>query len=115
MTTHNERRLLPWSGLDGKPCYLTIEANGGYLSRLADQIESVQLDLAAELLEHAFEVLGDGEVGQDELRCLTMDMTGALRDVHRVAISRGRRLPPMDPPAWEGDDEGPRLPAVAFG
>ncbi|MFB6572591.1 hypothetical protein [Streptomyces noursei] len=91
MTTHNELRLLPWSGPEGNPCYLSTEDSGGYLSRLADNTESVQLEVAAELLEHALEVLGDGETEPNELRLLAMDMTEALRDVRRVAISRGHR------------------------
>ncbi|MCX5449785.1 hypothetical protein [Streptomyces libani] len=115
MTTHNELRLLPWSGLDGKPCYLSTEGSGGYLSRLADSTEASQLDMAGELLEHALEVLGDGETESGELRLLGMDMAEALSDVRRVAISRGHRLPPTDPPACEGGDEGPQLPAAAFG
>ncbi|AZS72788.1 hypothetical protein DDE74_19085 [Streptomyces lydicus] len=115
MTTHNELRLLPWSGPEGNPCYLSTESSGGYLSRLADHTEAVQLEMAAELLEHAVEVLGDGETEPNEVRLLAMDMTEALRDVRRVAISRGHRLPLTDPPACEGGDEGPRLPAAAFG
>ncbi|MGX1975017.1 hypothetical protein [Streptomyces kronopolitis] len=115
MTTHNELRLLPWSGPEGNPCYLSTEGSGGYLSRLADTTEAVQLEMSAELLEHALEVLGDGEAQPNEVRLLAMDMTEALRDVRRVAISRGHRLPLTDPPASEGDDEGPQLPAAAFG
>ncbi|MEW2439104.1 hypothetical protein AB0952_34020 [Streptomyces caniferus] len=115
MTTHNELRLLPWSGPDGNPCYLSAEGSGGYLSRLADNTEAAQLEMSGELLEHALEVLGDGEAEPNELRLLAMDMTEALRDVRRVAISRGRRLPLTDTPAHEGGDEGPRLPAAAFG
>ncbi|MFF0625032.1 hypothetical protein [Streptomyces sp. NPDC004296] len=91
MTTHNELRLLPWSGPEGNPCYLSTEDSGGYLSRLADNIEAAQLEVAAELLDHAVEVLGDGEMEPNELRLLAMEMTGALRDVRRVAISRGHR------------------------
>ncbi|WP_406478891.1 hypothetical protein [Streptomyces platensis] len=113
MTTHNELRLLPWSGPEGNPCYLSTEDSGGYLSRLADHTEAVQLEMAAELLEHAVDVLGDGE--PNEVRLLAMDMTEALRDVRRVAISRGHRLPLPNPPASEGGDEGPQLPAAAFG
>ncbi len=115
MTTHHELRLLPWSGPEGNPCYLSTEDNGGYLSRLADNTEAVQLEMAGELLEHAVEVLGGGEAGLTELRLLALDMSGALRDVRRVAISRGHRLPLTDPPACEGGDEGPQLPAAAFG
>ncbi|WP_330478211.1 hypothetical protein OG301_20205 [Streptomyces platensis] len=110
MTTHNELRLLPWSGPEGNPCYLSTEDSGSYLSRLADHTEAVQLEMAAELLEHAVEVLGDGE--PNEVRLLATDMAEALRDVRRVAISRGHRLPLTDPPACEGGDEGPQLPAA---
>lgn len=115
MTTHNELRLLPWSGPEGNPCYLSTEGSGGYLSRLADTTEAVQLEMSAELLEHALEVLGDGQTRHDELLLLAMDMAEALRDVLRVAISRGHRLPLTEPPAGEDDGEGPRLPAAAFG
>ncbi|MFI1499804.1 hypothetical protein [Streptomyces platensis] len=113
MTTHNELRLLPWPGPEGNPCYLSTESSGGYLSRLADNTEAVQLETSGELLEHALEVLGDREAEPNEVRLLAMDMTEALRDVRRVAISRGHRLPL--PPACEGDDGGPQLPAAAFG
>ncbi|WP_328732199.1 hypothetical protein OHT20_20470 [Streptomyces caniferus] len=115
MTTHNELRLLPWSGPEGNPCYLSTEGSGGYLSRLADHTEAVQLEMAAELLEHAGEVLGDGETEPNEVRILATDMAEALRDVRRVAISRGHRLPLTDPSTHEGGDEGPQLPAAAFG
>ncbi|MFG2135323.1 hypothetical protein [Streptomyces sp. NPDC048650] len=115
MTTYNELRLLPWSGPEGNPCYLSTEGSGGYLSRLADNTEAVQLEMASELLEHAVEVLGDGEAEPNELRLLAMDMAESLRDVRRVAISRGHRLPLTDPPAGEEGDEGPQLPAAAFG
>ena len=33
-------RLLPWSGPEGKPCYLVSDGTG-YVSRVADNIESV--------------------------------------------------------------------------
>lgn len=115
MTPHNELRLLPWSGSEGNPCYLSTEGSGGYLSRLADHTEAVQLEMAGELLENALEVLSDGEPEPNELRFLVMDMAESLRDVRRVAISRGHRLPVTDPPACEGGDEGPQPPAAAFG
>ncbi|WP_328385223.1 hypothetical protein OHS81_14680 [Streptomyces sp. NBC_00400] len=114
MTTHNELRLLPRSGPEGNPCYRSTEGSG-FLSRLTDNTEAVQLEMAGELLEHALEVLGDGEAEPNEVRLLAMDMTEALRDVRRVAISHGHRLPLADPPACKGGDEGPQLPAAAFG
>ncbi|MFI1156184.1 hypothetical protein [Streptomyces sioyaensis] len=115
MTIHNELRLLPWSGPNGQPCYLSTEDSGSYLSRLADNTEAVQLEMAGELMEHALEVLDDGEAEPNELLLLATDMAEVLRDVRRVAISRGHRLPVTDPPPGEGGDEGPRLPAAAFG
>lgn len=49
MTPHNELRLLPWPGPEGKPCFLSTDDNSGHLSRLADSAEAVQLGVAAEL------------------------------------------------------------------
>ncbi|MCX4628497.1 hypothetical protein [Streptomyces sp. NBC_01443] len=93
MTSYTELRLLPWPGPDGKPCFLSTDDAGGYLSRLADNTEAIQLDLGAELLDHALEVLADAETDPDELRLLAADQTGALRDAVRVATSHGHRLP----------------------
>ncbi|MFD3513562.1 hypothetical protein [Streptomyces sp. NPDC058657] len=92
MTTQNELRLLPWTGPEGKPCYLSTDGSGGYLSRLADTTEAVQLGLAAELLAHAADVLAGGETELNELHQLAVNMSGALQDALRVAISRGNRL-----------------------
>ncbi|MFF3359507.1 hypothetical protein ACFYWN_44690 [Streptomyces sp. NPDC002917] len=111
MTHHSELRLLPWSGPDGRPCFLSTDDANGHLSRLADNTEAIQLGLAIELLDHASAVLSDGEADPEDLRALTTDLTEALRDTLRVATSRGHRLPM---PRAEGD-EGPRLPAAAFG
>jgi hypothetical protein len=41
-------RLLLWSTPDGKPCYLVGDGTG-YVARFADDIESIQLDMGAEL------------------------------------------------------------------
>lgn len=92
MTTRNELRLLPWPGPEGKPCYLSTDDSDGHMSRLADNIEAVQLGMAAELLEQAMEVLGDEDTELEALRLLATDLTGALRDALRVAISRGHLL-----------------------
>ncbi|WP_329273395.1 hypothetical protein [Streptomyces sp. NBC_01451] len=85
-----EQRLLPWSGAEGKPCYLITDNHGGPVSRLADATESVQLGMGAELLAHARELLPDTPRG--ELRFLAERLTEALRDALRVAESRGQRL-----------------------
>ncbi|MGW3125176.1 hypothetical protein [Streptomyces sp. NPDC001123] len=92
MTARNELRLLPWSGPEGKPCYLTTDDPDGYMSRLADNIEAVQLGTAGELLERACEALDDQGTNPEDLRLLAKELTGALRDVLRVAISRGYLL-----------------------
>ncbi|WP_425541152.1 hypothetical protein [Streptomyces rimosus] len=39
----NNPRLLPWPGLAGQRSYLVTDDNGGILSRLADEMEEVQL------------------------------------------------------------------------
>ncbi|MGW9034655.1 hypothetical protein ACWGQ4_06905 [Streptomyces sp. NPDC055721] len=114
MTPHNELRLLPWSGPDGKPCFLSTDGIGGTLTRLADNTEAAQLDFGAELLEHLMDVLTDEEVETEELRLLTRDLAAALRDTLRVAVSRGHRLPTLKAAAC-GGTEGPQLPAASFG
>ncbi|MGW2273944.1 hypothetical protein [Streptomyces yangpuensis] len=93
MTENNELRLLPWSGPDDKPCYLSTDGAAGYLSRLADNTEEIQLGLGSDLLAYAAEVLADVDSDPEELRLLAKDLTGALRDAVRVATSRGHRLP----------------------
>ncbi|MFJ2021697.1 hypothetical protein [Streptomyces nodosus] len=93
MTAQNELRLLPWSGPDGKPCYLSTDDHDGYMSRLADNIESVQLGMATGLLKQAQEVLDDSDTEPEELRALASELAGALGDALRVATSRGGRLP----------------------
>lgn len=97
MTPQNELRLLPWSGPDGKPCYLSTDDSGGYMSRLADNIEAVQLGMATDLLERAAGVLGDRDAGPEDLHRMLTELTGALRDVLRVATSRGHLLAVSNP------------------
>ncbi|WP_330258895.1 hypothetical protein OG586_13850 [Streptomyces murinus] len=92
MTAPNELRLLPWSGSDGKPCYLSTDDKTGYMSRLADNIEAVQRGTAAEVLEYASDSLNDQDADLEDLRLLTKELTGSLRDVLRVATSRGHLL-----------------------
>ncbi|WP_326581946.1 hypothetical protein OG250_23950 [Streptomyces sp. NBC_00487] len=83
-------RLLPWAGLEGKPCYLITDDQGGPISRLADGTESIQLGMGTELLAHAQDLLPDTPRG--ELRFLAERLAEALGDALRVAESRGRRL-----------------------
>ncbi|GAA2270882.1 hypothetical protein GCM10010145_01690 [Streptomyces ruber] len=65
--TQRPARLLPWTGSDGRSCYLITDDHGGPVSRLADDTEAIQLDMGARLLTHA----------------------DALRDALRIAESRG--------------------------
>lgn len=97
MNAHDEMRLLPWSGLEDKPCYLSTDGPDGYMSRLADSIEAVQLGRAAELLDEALEALDDRDTNANDLRRLGHDLTGTLRDVLRVAVSRGHLLAASEP------------------
>jgi hypothetical protein len=94
MTTSDELRLLPWTGPDDKPCFLSTDDGDGPMSRLADTIESVQLGRATELLDQALDMLADthADAEPDDLQLLAKELTGALRDTLRVATSRGHRL-----------------------
>ncbi|MCX4714950.1 hypothetical protein OG818_03955 [Streptomyces virginiae] len=109
MTPNNELRLLPWSGPDGKPCFLSSDDGTGFLSRLADNAEETQLGSGAKILDQALEVLTDPDVDPDELRLLAGDLTRALHDAIRVATSRGRRLP--HPAHRAPQEHGPCVPA----
>lgn len=62
------------------------------MSRLADNIEAVQLGTATDLLDRASEVLDDQDADRDDLRHTLTEVTRALRDVIRVATSHGHLL-----------------------
>ncbi|QLH23814.1 hypothetical protein HYQ63_26960 [Streptomyces sp. Rer75] len=103
-------RLLPWNGPAGKPCYLVPSEDGkGYLSRLADEMEAVQLRMGTGLLGHADALLGNPKAEAGELRFLANRLVEALRDALRVADSRGRRIPLPD------EDARPTQPRGAWG
>ncbi|KUO21888.1 hypothetical protein [Streptomyces dysideae] len=112
MSLTNQTRLLPWAGPEGKPCYLAGDGTG-YLSRLADNMESAQLGLAGELVQEAQRVLDGRQWTPGELHLLTVQLTEALTNVHRIAVSRGARLPApayddigaLDKPDDEDDDQ----------
>ncbi|BFO21709.1 hypothetical protein SHKM778_80970 [Streptomyces sp. KM77-8] len=82
-------RLLPWSNLDGNPCYLVTDGTGtGRLARLADDLEAVQLRMADDLLGHAVDLLGDDKATAPQIHYLAACLAEALHDVHRIARSR---------------------------
>lgn len=56
--------------------------------------------MAGDLLDHAADMLTDHTVTPAQLRFLLARMTESLTDVHRIAESRGARLPE---PAYGGD------------
>jgi hypothetical protein len=97
-------RLLPWPSPEGKPCFLRTDGHGGYLSRLADDMEAVQLSMGAEVLAHAREVIDDPKASVPELRYAAAQLGACLSDALRVAESRGMRLP--SPPGVEADEDG---------
>ncbi|MES4901155.1 MULTISPECIES: hypothetical protein [unclassified Streptomyces] len=114
MTAVNGLRLLPWSGTDGKPCYLATDGGNSPLSHRADEIEALQMSMGRELLDHARALLGDRKASAGELRFLADRLCEALREVLRVAESRGGRLPEHgeecaagpDDPNEPGDSQG---------
>ncbi|MFI1738231.1 hypothetical protein [Streptomyces sioyaensis] len=86
-------RLLPWVSPDGKTCILLSDGRGeSGLSRVADRMEEVQLEMADGLLDHAADMLGDDAATDRQLRFLGEQLSATLRDVRRVAESRGARL-----------------------
>ncbi|MGH4029840.1 hypothetical protein ACQB60_12985 [Actinomycetota bacterium Odt1-20B] len=121
--SHLAARLLPWTTADGRPCFLSGDGSG-YLSRVTDNVESVQLGIGASLLGHAADLLDDPKASAGELRYVTARLAEALRDALRVAESRGARLPVpgdvldgLDAVGTDdegGDGGGPQLPAEAF-
>ncbi len=105
-------RLLPWPGLAGQRCYLVSDADSeGYLSKLADEMEAVQLQMGTELIGHARLMLSDRKADTRELRYLTNRLIEALQDALRIAESRGGRIPMPDEAESDGSaqaDEGAR-------
>ncbi|GAA2957042.1 hypothetical protein [Streptomyces enissocaesilis] len=89
-------RLLPWTGDQGKPCYVLGDGTG-HVSRVADGIESIQLGMAEDLLGHAADLLADRRVTSGELHFLASRLSESLGDVKRVAESRGARLEAAGP------------------
>lgn len=59
---------------------------------MADDIESIQLGMAGDLLGHAAGLLSDRKVTGAEIHFLANWLTESLREVERVAESRGARL-----------------------
>jgi hypothetical protein len=101
-------RLLPWETDTGKPCFLSSGSGSSALTRLADEMETVQLGMGTDVLEAARKVLGDPMATYAEIRYAGVRLAECLRDALRVAESRGMRLPMPD---GDDADESPTLPA----
>ncbi|MFI0904877.1 hypothetical protein ACH4TE_15230 [Streptomyces sioyaensis] len=87
-------RLLPWTRADGAPCYLSTDDPHSRLSQLADDVEEELLTAAETLLaesETKFAAPDPEADPQEQDR--TAVLHAALRDVLRIAVSRGDRLP----------------------
>ncbi|MFJ8081437.1 hypothetical protein ACIQ6Y_12480 [Streptomyces sp. NPDC096205] len=89
-------RLLPWLSPEGKPCFLVPGSGDGPLSRLADDMEAVQLETAGAVARLAGKVLDDPKSPYTEVRYAGLRLVECLRDVLRVAESRGMRLVPPE-------------------
>ncbi|MFG2828869.1 hypothetical protein ACGFWI_15655 [Streptomyces sp. NPDC048434] len=96
-------RLLPWPGPAGQRSYLATDDGNSPLSQLADEMEEVQLQTGAELLDHAAKMLENQKANALELRFLSARLCEALRDALTVAESRGGRLPSPDGEEAEPD------------
>ncbi|MEW2255696.1 hypothetical protein [Streptomyces sp. NPDC047869] len=92
MDPRTKLRLLPWSSPEGKPCFLATAGEGGYLSRLADETEDLQLADGLDVLVGARKVLDDPLSPNVEVRYTAIRLSECLADALRVAESRGRRL-----------------------
>lgn len=69
---------------------------GGYVSRLADEMEAMQLSMGTDVLGLARKVLDDPASLAAEVRYAGVRLAECLRDVLRVAESRAMRLPVAD-------------------
>ncbi len=81
-------RLLPWTGLDGKPCYLSTDNPDSLVSRLADDLEAAQLASAEQVVAGAGAVLNDPKAGERAVRFALTRAVESLKDVLRIAVSR---------------------------
>ncbi|MFF7895490.1 hypothetical protein ACFZDI_27040 [Streptomyces sp. NPDC007907] len=83
-------RLLPWTGADGKACYLSTDDPDSLLSRLADDVEAAQLASAETVLAGATAVLRDPKAGERAVRFALTRAVESLGDVLRIALSRSQ-------------------------
>ncbi|WP_187337665.1 MULTISPECIES: hypothetical protein [unclassified Streptomyces] len=73
------------------------------MAKVADNLERMQLGHAAALVERADDMIADHKADKRELRFLANQLRTSLREVTRIADSRGARLATED----ASDDEEP--------
>ncbi|MCX5398880.1 hypothetical protein [Streptomyces sp. NBC_00102] len=88
---HSVARLLPWVRDDGAPCYLVTDGHGP-VSRMADEMERMQIRMAVEIQEYAHSLVEDADATVLELRFAATRLSECLTDALRIAESRGGRL-----------------------
>ncbi|MFI9175738.1 hypothetical protein [Streptomyces lincolnensis] len=110
VSTGQRPRLLPWTTDDGKKCLLRTDDESGFLSRLADDFEAVQLAMGADMVTEASKVLGNPLATHAEVSYLALRLSESLSGVLQIAESRGLRLP-----APEVSDEGDEGSGEAVG
>ncbi|WP_199742361.1 hypothetical protein [Streptomyces triticirhizae] len=84
-------RLLPWSDDQGRPCYLAGNG-GGRVTEYANALEREQMLYAEAVLGLSADTIDDTDATREDLLDLSTCLTAALRDVHRIARSRGEQL-----------------------
>ncbi len=85
-------RLLPWTGVHGRPALLLTDGEGGPVSRLADRIENARLGLADRLLSRTRDALTASDPTGEEFAVLAAQLADALGEVLLIAQSRGARV-----------------------
>ncbi|MGA5148338.1 hypothetical protein ACPCSF_25375 [Streptomyces griseoincarnatus] len=104
-------RLLPWTD-NGKRAYLSTHNTETYLSRMADRVETQQMETAAIVLNLAKPMVEpDSRLSVAEFRWICGRLIESLTDLLTIAESRGQRIPPYDEPDDEPDDEQSTGPA----
>ncbi|WP_432158463.1 hypothetical protein [Streptomyces sp. bgisy153] len=100
-TSRSHLRLLPFRGAEGKRAHLVTDGTETFLSRLADDLETQQIETATVVRDLAHSVIADQvEPSPDELRLVVRGLCEAVTDLLTIAESRGLRVP-----AYEDTDD----------
>ncbi|WP_329309682.1 hypothetical protein [Streptomyces sp. NBC_01262] len=87
-------RRLPFNGPEGSPAFTPDTNPNGMLARLADQIETRQLETGQAVLTLSRQMLEDeDDLEPKQARFVIMRLAECLADALTVAEMRGERLP----------------------